>query len=99
MSFHTPENGAIFGSDQPVPRRWLSRMNDTVPPLRPKKTSRPSGVKAGAESWAAPEMTRRCLVRLDKAKIPGEVRILRALSDTKPVATQGPVWYVGGGPV
>ena len=25
-----------------------------------------------------------------------EVRILRVLSDTKPVATQGPVWYVGG---
>jgi hypothetical protein len=27
------------------------------------------------------------------------VRILWALSDTKPVYTQGPVWYVGGGPV
>jgi hypothetical protein len=24
------------------------------------------------------------------------VRILHALSDTKPVSTQGPVWYVGG---
>jgi hypothetical protein len=45
---------------------------------------------------AAPEMARRCLARLDEAGIPGEVRILRALSDTKPVATQGPVWYVGG---
>jgi hypothetical protein len=41
-------------------------------------------------------MTRRCLARLDEAKIPGTVRILRALSDTKPVGTQGPVWYVGG---
>jgi hypothetical protein len=45
---------------------------------------------------ASPEMARRCLARLDEAGIPGEVRILRALSDTKPVATQGPVWYVGG---
>jgi hypothetical protein len=45
---------------------------------------------------ASPEMTRRCLERLDEAGIRGEVRILRALSDTKPVATQGPVWYVGG---
>jgi hypothetical protein len=45
---------------------------------------------------AAPEMARRCLTRLDEARIPGDVRILRALSDTKPVATQGPVWYVGG---
>jgi hypothetical protein len=24
------------------------------------------------------------------------VRILRVLSDTRPVQTQGPVWYVGG---
>jgi hypothetical protein len=45
---------------------------------------------------AASEMARRCLARLDEAGIPGEVRILRALSDTKPVGTQGPVWYVGG---
>jgi hypothetical protein len=42
------------------------------------------------------EMARRCLERLDENHIPGEVRILRALSDTQPVATQGPVWYVGG---
>jgi hypothetical protein len=41
-------------------------------------------------------MTRRCLERLDEAGIPGELRILRVLSDTRPVATQGPVWYVGG---
>jgi hypothetical protein len=45
---------------------------------------------------AAPAMTRRCFARLDERGIPGEVRILRALSDTKPVGTQGPVWYVGG---
>jgi hypothetical protein len=42
------------------------------------------------------EMAHRCLERLDEEGITGEVRILRALSDTKPVATQGPVWYVGG---
>ena len=41
-------------------------------------------------------MTRRCLARLDEARIPGELRLLRVLSDTKPVGTQGPVWYVGG---
>jgi hypothetical protein len=45
---------------------------------------------------ASPGMVRRCLERLDERGIPGEVRILRVLSDTKPVATQGPVWYVGG---
>jgi hypothetical protein len=45
---------------------------------------------------AAAPMVRRCLERLDAAGIPGRVRIVRALSDTQPVATQGPVWYVGG---
>jgi hypothetical protein len=45
---------------------------------------------------AAQEMVRRCLARLDERGIPGQVRILRVLSDTKPVGTQGPVWYVGG---
>ena len=41
-------------------------------------------------------MVRRSLARLDERDIPAEVRILRVLSDTKPVGTQGPVWYVGG---
>jgi hypothetical protein len=45
---------------------------------------------------ASAEMTRRCLERLDDKGIAGELRILHALSDTKPVYTQGPVWYVGG---
>jgi hypothetical protein len=45
---------------------------------------------------ASAGMTRRCLERLDEDGIRGDVRILRALSDTKPVSTQGPVWYLGG---
>jgi hypothetical protein len=44
---------------------------------------------------ASPEMVRRCLARLDEERIPGEVRILRAFSDTHPVGTQGPVWRIG----
>ena len=45
---------------------------------------------------ASPEMTARCLERLDKAGIPGRLKILRILSDTHNVATQGPVWRVEG---
>ncbi len=45
---------------------------------------------------ASAGMVRRCLARLDAEGIPGVVRVLRALSDTHPVGTQGPVWYVGG---
>ena len=46
------------------------------------------GVSAG--------MMRRSLARLDTEQIPGALRILRVLSDTDPVGTQGPVWRVGG---
>ena len=45
---------------------------------------------------ASPEMVRRCLERLDESNIRGVVRVLRVLCDTHPVATQGPVWYLGG---
>jgi hypothetical protein len=48
---------------------------------------------------AAPEMTRRCFERLDTEGIGARVTILHALADTKPVMTQGPVWYLEGGPV
>jgi hypothetical protein len=44
----------------------------------------------------SPEMARRCLERLDEEEIGGELRVLRVLSDTDAVATQGPVWRVGG---
>ena len=45
---------------------------------------------------AAPEMTRRCLERLDEEGISGGLTVLRVLSSTRPVATQGPVWRIGG---
>ena len=44
----------------------------------------------------SPEMAGRCLERCDEEGITGEIEILRALSDTHPVGTQGPVWLVGG---
>jgi hypothetical protein len=45
---------------------------------------------------ASAPMTRRCLARADAEGITGRVSILRALSDTHNVDTQGPVWYVEG---
>lgn len=46
------------------------------------------GVSAG--------MARRCLARLDEEGIPGRLDVVRVLSDTRPVATQGPVWRANG---
>lgn len=44
----------------------------------------------------APEMARRCLERCDEADIRGSVKVLRAISGSRLVATQGPVWLAGG---
>jgi hypothetical protein len=44
---------------------------------------------------ASSGMVRRCLARLDEERIPAELRIVRAMSDTHPVGTQGPVWRIG----
>ena len=41
-------------------------------------------------------MARRCFERLDHDGIAGTTRVLRVLSDTDNVDTQGPVWLVGG---
>ena len=41
-------------------------------------------------------MARRCFERLDEEAIAGSVTVLRALSDTQPVATQGSSWIVAG---
>ena len=43
-----------------------------------------------------PEGIRRLLRGIDEEGIRGVVRIVRALSDTNHVGTQGPVWYIGG---
>jgi hypothetical protein len=47
----------------------------------------------------SPEMAGRCFGRCDDEGITGGVEILRVLSDTDSVHTQGPVWYVRGRPV
>jgi hypothetical protein len=41
-------------------------------------------------------MARRCFERLDEEQIAGSVTLLRVLSDTRPVATQGSSWIVAG---
>lgn len=69
-------------------------------PLNPLHgEGRPGFRFRGASAYgygASAGMVRRCLARLDEAGIPGEVRLVRVLSDTHPAGTQGPVWYVGG---
>jgi len=44
----------------------------------------------------SPEMLRRCFERLDRERITGRVEIVQTVSDAHPVATQGPVFRLGG---
>jgi hypothetical protein len=69
-------------------------------PLNPTRVPGPSAFRFRAARTfgygASPQMTRRCLERLDAEGIPATLQVLHVLSDTHNVATQGPVWRVAG---
>jgi len=69
-------------------------------PLNPARHGGPAALRFRAAHHfgygVSPEMATRCFERCDEDGMTGEVEILRALSDTNPVGTQGPVWLVGG---
>jgi hypothetical protein len=90
----------LYAEVEFVSTDYLERAALLLAPLNPARYGGPAGFRFRvAHSFgygASTQMTRRCLERIDDAGITGELRILRVLSDTGPVATQGPVWYVGG---
>ncbi len=71
-----------------------------IGPLNPtQRAGRPGFRFRSARSrgyGASPAMVRRCLERLDAEEIGAEARVLRVLSSSQPVQTQGPVWSLGG---
>ena len=79
---------------------YLERAALLMAPLNPSRYGGKPGFRFRVARrfgyGASTEMARRCFERLDEEGIRGAVRVLRALSDTHPVQTQGPVWYVGG---
>lgn len=79
---------------------FLSRAALLLAPLNPSRYGGLAVLRFRSARRAgygvAPEMTRRCLERLDSESITGSVRALRVLSHTSHVSTQGPVWRVGG---
>ena len=78
----------------------LARVALLLSPLNPQRDGQRAALRFRSARrfgyGASPEMVRRCLARVDADGIRGRVSILRALSDTHNVATQGPVWYVEG---
>ena len=69
-------------------------------PLNPRRDGNRNALRfRAAHSFgygAAPEMVARCLSRCDEDAMRGAVRVLRVLSGSQPVGTQGPVWQIDG---
>lgn len=95
-----PDWSDLYAEIELVSTDWLERAALLLAPVNPARYGGKPALRFRVARrfgyGASPEMTRRCLERLDEAGIRGELRILRFLSDTEPVATQGPVWYVEG---
>jgi hypothetical protein len=79
---------------------YLERGALLLAPVNPARYGGPSSFRFRSASHkgygVAPGMARRALERLDDEGLSGRVRVLRVLSDTNPVSTQGPVWRVDG---
>jgi hypothetical protein len=79
---------------------YLERAALLLAPLNPARYGGATGFRFRCARnfgyGVAPQMAARCFERCDEEGITGEIEILRVLSDTYPVATQGPVWLVGG---
>ena len=95
-----PDWSDLFAEFQLISTDFIERAAVLCVQMNPRR----DGVRAAlrfrtarnAGYGVAPGMARRCLERCDEESIRGTVTILRALSDTSLVATQGPVWLLSG---
>jgi hypothetical protein len=90
----------VFGEIELISSDYLEAAALQLVPINPRLTSPGTTFRFRCAArfgyGASPGMVARCLERCDAKGIRGTVRVLRALSDTRPVGTQGPVWQVGG---
>jgi len=90
----------LYGEAELFSSDYLERAALLMAPLNPARYGSKPGFRFRVARrfgyGASPEMARRCFERLDEEGTRGVVRVLHALSDTRPVQTQGPVWYLGG---
>jgi hypothetical protein len=79
---------------------FLSRAALLLAPVNPSSHGGPAVLRFRSARQAgygvAPEMARRCFERAGAESITGTVRVLRVISHSSHVSTQGPVWRVGG---
>ena len=95
-----PDWSDIYGEVRLDSTDYLDRAALLLAPLNPARYGGPTGFRFRCAHHfgygVSPGMAARCFERCDEEGITGEVEILRVLSDTHPVGTQGPVWVVGG---
>jgi hypothetical protein len=95
-----PDWSDIYAELELTSTDHLDRAALLLAPLNPARYGDRPGFRFRAARrfgyGTSPGMTRRCLERMDEEAIDGRLQLLHVLSDTDPVATQGPVWYVGG---
>ena len=95
-----PDWSDLWGELELTSSDHLQRGALQLAPLNPTRVPERSAFRFRvAHSFgygASEEMARRCLARLDEEGIPGRLSVLRVLSDTHNVDTQGPVWRVAG---
>jgi hypothetical protein len=79
---------------------WIERAAVEMVPLNPRRDGARLALRFRAARkfgyGASPQMVERCLARCDEQGMHGTVSVLRVLSDTRPVQTQGPVWNLDG---
>ena len=79
---------------------YLERGALLLAPVNPARYAGPTTLRFRSARrfgyGVSPGMAARCFERCDEEGITGEVEILYVLSDTHPVASQGPVWHLGG---
>jgi hypothetical protein len=91
---------ALLGEIELSSSDWVEPGALLLAPVNPLRIGLSSRLQFRSASHfgfgASAGMVRRCLERCDDAGMRGSVRVLRVLSDTRPVGTQGPVWQIDG---
>jgi hypothetical protein len=90
----------LLGEVELLSSDWIDRAAVNMVPMNPRRDGERLVLRFRAARkfgyGASPEMVARCLSRCDEDGVRGQVRVLQALSDTRPVYTQGPVWQLDG---
>jgi hypothetical protein len=95
-----PDWSEVYAEVELASSDFLSRAALLMAPVNPSRYGGPAVLRFRSARRAgygvAPEMAGRCFERADTESITGAVRILRVISHSSHVFTQGPVWRVGG---